>query len=478
MQSEYDVIVIGGGPAGYAAAIRAAQLGMKTACIDKRLDAKGKPAFGGTCLNVGCIPSKTLLDISHKFVDARDRFASLGIKVAKPSMDIAKMQKQKQQVVGRLVRGISGLFKSSGVDGLAGTGKLHSGPTVEYTPHDGEPALLKAQNVILAPGSVPVELEKIPLTENAIVDSTGALEFTEPPPRLGIIGAGIIGLELGSVWGRLGSEVCLLEAMDEFLPMLDQEIAGQAKKLFARQGMDIRLGARVLGAKVGKDGVALEFSDPEGQHTQTFDRVIVAVGRRPYTQDLLSPDCGVVPDERGFIAVDDDCATGVPHVFAVGDAVRGPMLAHKATHEGVMVVERIAGHKPSVNYDCIPNVIYTHPEIAWIGLSEEEAGGRGLDTEIGRFPFMANGRALASDDSEGQVKVITDAGSERICGVIAMGPSASELIAEAAIAMEFDASAEDLGLTVFAHPTLSEALHEAALDAFGAAIHMPSAASK
>ncbi len=242
--------------------------------------------------------------------------------------------------------------------------------------------------------------------------------------------------------------------------------------------MDIRLGARVLGAKVGKDGVALEFSDPEGQHTQTFDRVIVAVGRRPYTQDLLSPDCGVVPDERGFIAVDDDCATGVPHVFAVGDAVRGPMLAHKATHEGVMVVERIAGHKPSVNYDCIPNVIYTHPEIAWIGLSEEEAGGRGLDTEIGRFPFMANGRALASDDSEGQVKVITDAGSERICGVIAMGPSASELIAEAAIAMEFDASAEDLGLTVFAHPTLSEALHEAALDAFGAAIHMPSAASK
>ena len=477
MQSEYDVIVIGGGPAGYAAAVRAGQLGLKSACIDKRLDTRGKPAFGGTCLNVGCIPSKTLLDISHKFVDARDKFSSLGIQVDNPSVDIAKMQKQKQQVVGRLVRGISGLFKSAGVDALPGSATLHSGLSVEYTPHDGEPVRLKAQNVVLAPGSVPVELEKIPLTENAIVDSTGALEFSEPPERLGIIGAGIIGLELGSVWGRLGSKVCLLEALDEFLPMVDQEIAGQARKLFERQGMEIRLGARVSGSSVNDDGVTLAYSDPEGDHSQVFDRVIVAVGRRPYTEDLLSPNCGVVPDERGFIAVDDDCATGVPHVYAVGDAVRGPMLAHKATHEGVMVVERIAGHQPSVNYDCIPNVIYTHPEIAWIGLSEEEARGRGLDAEIGRFPFMANGRALASNDAEGQVKVITDAASERICGVTAMGPSASELIAEAAIAMEFDASAEDLGLTVFAHPTLSEALHEAALDAYGAAIHMPSSKS-
>lgn len=473
MESEYDVIVIGGGPAGYAAAIRSAQLGMSTACIDKSRDGKGKPVFGGTCLNVGCIPSKTLLDISHRFSDAKDKFSSLGIEVGKPRINIAKMQKRKDQVVGRLVRGISGLFKSAGVTQLSGTGTLHSGLSVEFAPHSGESVRLKAGNVVLAPGSVPIELEKVPLTEGAIVDSTGALEFDEPPERLGIIGAGIIGLELGSVWGRLGSKVCLLEALDEFLPMVDQEIAGQAKKLYERQGMEIRLGARVSGAKVQDGGVELSYADAQGSHTQTFDRVIVAVGRRPYTKDLVSPDCGVVLDERGFIAVDDDCATGVPHVFAVGDAVRGPMLAHKATHEGVMVVERIAGFKPSVNYDCIPNVIYTHPELAWIGLSEEEASGQGLDPEVGRFPFMANGRALAAADSEGQVKVITDAGSERICGVVALGSSASELIAEAAIAMEFDASAEDLGLTVFAHPTLSEALHEAALDSYGSAIHMP-----
>ncbi len=475
MESEYEVIVIGGGPAGYAAAIRSAQLGMSTACIDNRRDAKDKPAFGGTCLNVGCIPSKTLLDISHKFVDAKDKYSSLGIEMGEPRINVGKMQKQKDKVVGRLVRGISGLFKSAGVTQLCGTGTLHSGLSVEFVPHSGETVRLKAGNVVLAPGSVPIELEKVPLTEGAIVDSTGALEFDEPPERLGIIGAGIIGLELGSVWGRLGSKVCLLEALDEFLPMVDQEIASQAKKLFEHQGMEIHMGARVSGAKAQDDGVELSYSDAQGNHTQVFDRVIVAVGRRPYTKDLVSPDCGVVLDERGFIAVDDDCATGVPHVFAVGDAVRGPMLAHKATHEGVMVVERIAGFKPSVNYDCIPNVIYTHPELAWIGLSEEEATGQGLNPEVGRFPFTANGRALASSDSEGQVKVITDADSERICGVVALGASASELIAEAAIAMEFDASAEDLGLTVFAHPTLSEALHEAALDSYGSAIHMPGA---
>ena len=473
MESEYEVIVIGGGPAGYAAAIRAAQLGMRTACIDNRLDAKNKPAFGGACLNVGCIPSKTLLDISHKFADVKNKYASLGIVAGDASIDVARMQSQKQQVVSKLVRGIASLFKASGVDALAGTGMLHSGLSVEFTPHGGEPVRLKAEHVILAPGSVPIELGSVPLALDAIVDSTGALEFSEPPEHLGIIGAGVIGLELGSVWGRLGSKVTILEAMDEFLPMLDQEIAMQAKKIFERQKMDIRLGARVLGSKVTDEGVELSYSDSKGNHTQTFDRVIVAVGRRPYTQDLLSPECGVDLDERGFIAVDDECASSVPHVYAVGDAVRGPMLAHKASHEGVTVVERIAGHKPSMNYDCIPNVIYTHPEVAWIGLSEEEATAQGLDPEVGRFPFAANGRALAAADSDGQVKIITDASSDRICGVIALGPAASELIAQAGIAMEFDASAEDLGLTVFAHPTLSEALHEAALDSYGAAIHMP-----
>lgn len=473
METEYQVIVIGGGPAGYAAAIRSAQLGMRTLCIDNRVDGTHKPAFGGTCLNVGCIPSKTLLDISHKFVDVRDKYASLGINADSPSVDVSKMQSRKGQVVGRLVRGISSLFKAAGVETLAGTGTLHSGLSVEFTPHTGESARLKAEHVVLAPGSVPIELERVPLVDDAVVDSTGALEFNAVPERLGIIGAGIIGLELGSVWSRLGSKVTLLEALDEFLPMVDQEIAMQAKKMFERQGMDIRLGARVEGSTVDDGVVELSYSDREGSHSETFDRVIVAVGRRPYTKALLSPDAGVDLDERGFIAVDDDCTTSVPHVYAVGDAVRGPMLAHKASHEGVMVVERIAGRKPSVNYDCIPNVIYTHPEVAWIGLSEEEASAQGLDPEVGRFPFAANGRALASADSEGQVKLITDATSERICGVVALGPSASELIAEAGIAMEFDASAEDLGLTVFAHPTLSEALHEAALDSYGAAIHMP-----
>lgn len=473
METEYQVIVIGGGPAGYAAAIRSAQLGMRTACIDNRLDGKQKPVFGGTCLNVGCIPSKTLLHISEKFVDVRDKYESLGINLDSPSIDVSKMQSQKGKVVGRLVRGISSLFKAAGVEALAGTGTLHAGVGVEFSPHSGESVRLGAEHVVLAPGSVPIALERVPLADDAVVDSTGALEFSEVPDRLGIIGAGIIGLELGSVWGRLGSKVTLLEALDEFLPMVDEEIAMQAKKIFERQGMDIRLGARVEGSSVSDAGVELSYSDSHGTHSETFDRVIVAVGRRPHTKDLLSPDAGVDLDERGFIAVDDDCATSVPHVYAVGDAVRGPMLAHKASHEGVMVVERIAGYKPSVNYDCIPNVIYTHPELAWIGLSEQEASAQGLDPEVGRFPFAANGRALAASDTEGQVKVITDTTSERICGVVALGPSASEIIAQAGVAMEFDASAEDLGLTVFAHPTLSEALHEAALDAYGAAIHMP-----
>ena len=472
MAEKYDVIVIGAGPAGYHAAIRAAQLGLSTACIDKMTDGDGQPAYGGTCLNVGCIPSKTLLEASHKFVEARDHYADIGIKVKGISADVPKMIEQKDAVVRKLTGGVAGLFKANGVAGLPGTGKLLAGRKVEYTPHDGEARVLEAEQVILASGSVPVEIKPTPLDGTYVVDSTGGLEFKSAPKRLGVIGAGYIGLELGSVWSRLGSEVTILEALEDFMPIADRRVAGDALKLFRSQGLDVRLGARVTGSSVRNKKVTVTYNDQEGEQELEFDRLIVAVGRRPYTEGLLAGDCGVNLDERGYIFVNDVCETDAPGVFAVGDAVRGPMLAHKGMEEGVMVAERIAGKKPMVNYEAVPCVVYTHPEIAWVGRTEEEVKQSGDAYNVGQFPFAANGRAMGANDTDGFVKIIADAETDRILGVHVLGPHASELIAQAVIAMEFSASAEDLGLTMFAHPTLSESMHEAALGVHDHMIHM------
>ncbi len=472
MSDQYDVIVIGAGPAGYAAAIRCAQLGLATACIDKSLGKDGAPVLGGTCLNWGCIPSKALLDASHKYVEAKGHLGDIGIEVGGVSIDVPKMIARKDEVVKGLTGGITALFKGNGVASLPGTGQLLAGPQVAYQDHEGATSTLAAEHVILAAGSVPMAIPAAPIAEDLVVDSTGALEFQEVPDRLGVIGAGVIGLELGSVWRRLGSDVVILEALDDFLPMADRRIARDALKTLKGQGLDIRLGTLVTAAEVADGEVQVRFKDETGEQGLTFDKLIVAVGRRPCTDGLLASDAGVAVDGRGFIEVDEHCATGVPGVYAVGDCVRGPMLAHKGAEEGVMVAERLAGFKPAVNYGTVPNVIYTHPEIAWVGKTEEELADEGVAVKTGSFPFAASGRALAANDAAGLVKVVADAESDRLLGIHVLGPQASEIIAEGVIAMEFDASAEDLGLTMFAHPTLSEALHEAALGVAGRAIHM------
>ncbi len=471
MSNKFDVIVIGGGPGGYVAAIRCAQLGLKTACVEKWQNKEGKQVLGGTCLNVGCIPSKALLDSSHKYEEAHAKFEIHGISTGKVSMDVSTMLARKDQIVKNLTGGVAGLFKSNGVTSLEGTGKLLAGKQVEVTDFEGKTTTYEAENVIIATGSVPVNIPPAPLTDDIIVDSTGALEFDKVPKRLGVIGAGVIGLELGSVWGRLGAEVVVLEAQDNFLHLVDQAVAKEAKKLFTKQGMDIRLGARVTGTDVKRKKVTVTFQDAEGEKSEEFDKLIVAVGRRPYTEGLLSADCGVNMDERGFIHVDETCKTDAPGIWAVGDVVRGPMLAHKASEEGVMVAERIAGHKAQVNYDCIPSVIYTSPEIAWVGKTEEQLKGDGESYNVGTFSFAANGRAMAATDTEGFVKIIADAETDRILGASVIGPSAGDLCQQLVIAMEFGSSAEDVGMMVFSHPTLSEAVHEAALSVNNAAIH-------
>lgn len=475
MSEQYQVIVIGAGPGGYVAAIRAAQLGFKTACVEKWIDEDTKSVLGGTCLNVGCIPSKALLDSSHRFHDAQHSFAGHGIKTGKVSIDVSAMLKRKDDVVSKLTSGVAGLFKGNGVDVLQGTGKLLAGKKVEVTAADGSKTVYQAENVILASGSVPVNIPVAPLDEDkTIVDSTGALEFDEVPKRLGVVGAGVIGLELGSVWSRLGSEVVVLEAMDDFLPSMDKAVAKEAQKILKQQGLDIRLGARVSGTKLKgakKKQVAVTYADKNGEHEEVFDKLIVCVGRKPVTDGLFAADSEVELDERGFVAVKEDCQTNVPGVYAIGDIVRGPMLAHKASEEGVMVAERIAGQKPQVNYETIPGIIYTHPEIAAVGKTEEQLKAEGVEYEAGMFPFAANGRALASDDAAGFVKLLADKKTDRIFGCHIVGPVAGDIAQQAVIAMEFGASAEDLALTMFAHPTVSEALHEAALDLHGHAIH-------
>ncbi len=472
MSDKFDVIIIGAGPGGYVAAIKAAQLGLKTACVEMWIDDSGKSVFGGTCLNVGCIPSKALLEISHKFEEAKHGFDSQGIQVSDVNIDVAKMMERKSTIVKNLTGGIGQLFKANGVTPIQGKGRLLANKQVEVTDKDGKTTTYEAENVILAAGSRPIEIPPAPLKEGFIVDSAGALEFDEVPKRLGVIGAGVIGLELGSVWARLGSEVTVLEALDTFLPNVDQQVAKEAQKHFKKQGLDIRLKSRVTNTEVKRGLIKVTYDDGKGEQELKCDKLIVAVGRTPCTENLVSADVGVNLDERGFIFVDDHCQTDAPGVYAIGDIVRGPMLAHKASEEGIMVVERIAGHKAETNYDCIPNVIYTNPEVAWVGKTEEQLKAEGEEYKVGTFPFAANGRAMAANAAVGMVKIIADAETDRILGVHIIGPQASEQIAQAVIAMEFASSAEDLALTVFAHPTLSESVHEAALAVDGNAIHV------
>lgn len=471
MSDSYDVVVIGGGPGGYVAAIRAAQLGMKVACIEERLH-QGKPALGGTCLNVGCIPSKALLDSAQKFHEAKESFSDHGIIASDLKMDVAAMQKRKDTIVKNLTAGVSSLLKANGVTWLQGHGKLLAGKQVEFTPAEGEAKVLDARNVILATGSAPIDIPVAPINGVTVVDSTGALAFDEAPKKLGIIGAGIIGLELGSVWNRLGSEVVILEALEEFLPMVDRQIAKEGYKQLSKQGLDIKLSSRVTGSEVKGKKVTVNYQDDSGEQSLTVDKLIVAVGRRPYTQDLLSADSGVTLDERSFIFVNGTCQTAVPGIYAIGDIVRGPALAHKAMEEGVMVAEIIAEHKSEMNYDTIPAVVYTHPEIAWVGQTEEQVKASGEGYKTGVFPFAACGRAMAANDTIGMVKIIADEKTDRILGMHVIGLQASELIQQGVIAMEFGSSVEDLQLMVFGHPSLSEAVHEAALDVDGRAIHV------
>ena len=472
MADKYDVIVIGGGPGGYVAAIRCAQLGFNTACIEKRINKQDEPALGGTCLNVGCIPSKALLDSSWKYHEAQSSLADHGIKLGDVSLDLDAMHKRKDTIVRNLTGGIAQLFKANKVTWLQGSGQLKSGKQVEFTPLEGDAQTLQAENIILAAGSVPVEIPPSPIDQKLIVDSTGALDLPEVPKRLGVIGAGVIGLELGSVWARLGSEVVVLEAVDTFLPTVDQQIAKDARKQFSKQGLDIRLGARVTGSEVKKNQVVVNFTDKDGDQQETFDRLIVAVGRRPYTEGLLSQDAGVSLDERNFVYVDSQCRTDVPGVYAIGDLVRGPALAHKAIEEGVMVAEVIAGEHTQVNYDAVPGVIYTHPEVAWVGKTEEEVKESGEAYKTGAVPFAANGRAMAAGETGGMVKFVADEKTDRILGMHVVGPQASELIQQGVVAMEFGATIEDLQLMVFGHPSLSETVHEAALAVDYKAIHV------
>ncbi len=471
MSENYDVVVIGAGPAGYVAAIRAAQLGLKTACIDSFIGKDGKPALGGTCLNVGCIPSKALLDSSKQFHNLTHAFADHGITAQKPAIDVGVMVGRKDKIVKQFTGGITQLFKANKVTPIYGYGQLQPGRKVVVTAADGSKTEVTGTNIIIAAGSVPIELKGMAFDGEYIVDNAGALDFTETPKRLGVIGAGVIGLELGSVWKRLGAEVTVLEAMDSFLGAADADIAKVAKREFEKQGLTIKLGAKVSKAEVKKKAVDVSYTDKAGEQTITVDKLLVAVGRRAATDGLLAEGTGVQLDERGRVVVDEHCYTGVEGVWAVGDCVRGPMLAHKGSEEGIAVAELIAGLPGHINLDTVPWVIYTEPELAWVGKTEKELKDAGIPYRVGSFPFAAIGRAVAMNETAGQVKMLAHAETDRILGVHMVGPVVSELIAECVVAMEFKGSAEDLARIVHAHPTLSEAVHEAALSVDKRAIH-------
>ena len=473
MSNPFDVIVIGSGPAGYVCAIRCAQLGLTTAVVEQNVNEQAQPLLGGTCLNVGCIPSKALLDSSHRYAEAAGHLSDHGIGVDGVSLDVAGMMARKDEIVSQLTGGVSGLLKANGVSVITGSAVLLAGRQVEVTDASGEKSTHTADNIVLAAGSEPAAIPPAPVDGDRVVDSTGALCFEAVPKRLGVIGAGVIGLELGSVWARLGANVIMLEAMDQFLPNMDEQIATESAKIFAKQGLDIRLGARVTDVAVSSDAVSVTYTQNDSSETVEFDRLIVAVGRTPRTEKLFAADSGVTVDERGFMFVNDYCATEAPGVWAVGDIVRGPMLAHKGSEEGVMVAERIHGKAAQLNYDVIPSIIYTHPEVAAVGKTEQDLKAEGVDYKVGSFPFAAIGRAMASGETDGMVKILSDADSDQILGAHVVGPSAADLVQQIVIAIEMAASTEDLQLMVFGHPTMSEAVHEAALAVDGMAIHMP-----
>ena len=465
MSKSFDVVVIGGGPGGYIAAIRAAQLGMSVACIDEWKNEKGGPAPGGTCTNVGCIPSKALLQSSEHYEHASHGMAEHGVDIKGVKLNLAQMLGRKDSVVKQNNDGILYLFKKNKVSFFHGRGSFVSADAQGYqiAVSGASAETLTAKHVVIATGSIPRELPGAPFDEKQILSNTGALAIDAVPKRLGVIGAGVIGLEMGSVWRRLGSEVTILEAMPVFLGAVDETVAKEAHKLFLKQGLAIEMGAKIGTINNGKE-VSVEYVDTQGkEHKALFDKLIISIGRIPNTIGLSPEAVGLKLDERGFIAVDDQCRASLPNVWAVGDVVRGPMLAHKAEEEGVAVAERIAGQHGHVNFGTIPWVIYTSPEIAWVGRTEQQLKADGVAYKSGSFPFLANGRARALGDTSGLVKFLADAKTDEILGVHIVGPMASELISEAVVAMEFRASAEDIARICHAHPTLSEATKEAAL---------------
>ena len=465
MSKQFDVLVIGGGPGGYVAAIRAAQLGFNTACCESNpyADPKGEPRLGGTCLNVGCIPSKALLHTSHLFEEAGHAFADQGISVGTPKIDVPKMIARKSDIVTKLTMGIKGLFKKNKVTQLNGHGAFVGKEGDLWKVKVGAEEVL-AKQVIVATGSKARHLPNIPVDNQIVCDNIGALDINAVPKKLAIIGAGVIGLEMGSVWRRLGSEVTILEAAPDFLAAADQDVAKEALKLFTKQGLSIQMGVRIGEVKSSKKGVAIAYTDKDGKEAKLeADRLIVSVGRVPNTDGLNAEAVGLKLNERGMIEVDGHCKTNLPGVWAIGDVVRGPMLAHKAMEEGVMVAELMAGQAGHCNFDTIPWVIYTAPEIAWVGKTEQQLKAEGVAYKAGKIPFLANGRALGMGAPDGFVKMLACAKTDRILGVHIIGVGASDLIAEGVVAMEFGAASEDLARICHGHPTLSEVVHEAAL---------------
>jgi len=464
----HDVAVIGGGPGGYVAAIKAAQLGLKTVCIEKR------GTLGGTCLNVGCIPSKALLHASHMYHSANHDFKKWGITVENVKMDVNTMMKKKEQAVTGLTKGIEVLFKKNGVTYVKGHGKITANQEITVETMDGKQEKIFAKNIVIATGSEPTPLPFLPFDEKRIVSSTGALSMEQAPKKMFIIGAGVIGLEMGSVWSRLGTEVVVVEFLDRITPFLDAEVGKTFQKVLEKQGMKFMLGTKVVAADKTDSGVSLTIEPAKGGEKQTLtaDVMLVSIGRKPYTDNLGLESVGVKKDERGRIVVDEHLSTGVEGVWGIGDVITGPMLAHKAEEEGIAVVETIAGKKGHVNYNAIPSVIYTNPEVANVGFSEEELKQKGIAYKVGKFPFLANSRARTNDEAEGFVKVLADKETDKVYGIHIIGPNAGEQIAEAVLALEYGASAEDIARTCHAHPTLSEAVKEAALMASeGKAIH-------